>query len=120
MYKSIKELDIFISDGNYSSKYPRSDEFVDEGIPFIRGNNMIDGEIVDEDMYHINEKVAGAKMPRVSMSDFRKFDVPIPPMELQQEFAEFVAQVDKSKVAVQKALDEAQLLFDSLMQKYFG
>ena len=74
----------------------------------------------DEFVNMINEKVAGAKMPRVSMSDFRKFDVPIPTMELQKEFAEFVAQVDKSKVAVQKALDEAQLLFDSLMQKYFG
>ena len=59
MYKSIRELDIFISDGNYSSKYPRSEEFVDEGIPFIRGNNMIDGEIVDEDMYYITEKKHG-------------------------------------------------------------
>ena len=43
-----------------------------------------------------------------------------PPMELQTKFADFVKQIDKSKVAVQKALDEAQLLFDSLMQKYFG
>ena len=59
MYKSIKEWDIYISDGNYSSKYPRSEEFVDEGIPFIRGNNMIDGEIVDEDMYHITEEKHG-------------------------------------------------------------
>ena len=56
MYKSIKELDIYLSDGNYSSKYPRSEELVEEGIPFIRGNNMIDGEIVDEDMYHITEE----------------------------------------------------------------
>ena len=46
--------------------------------------------------------------------------VAIPPLELQEQFAEFVNQTDKSKVAVQKALDEAQLLFDSLMQKYFG
>ena len=38
MKKTIKELDIYISDGNYSSKYPRSEEFVEEGIPFIRGN----------------------------------------------------------------------------------
>ena len=38
----------------------------------------------------------------------------------ENEFADFVKQIDKSKVAVQKALDEAQLLFDSLMQKYFG
>ena len=44
----------------------------------------------------------------------------LPSMEKQNQFADFVKQVDKSKVAVQKALDEAQLLFDSLMQKYFG
>ena len=43
-----------------------------------------------------------------------------PPMELQTQFADFVHQVDKSKVAVQKALDETQTLFDSLMQEYFG
>ena len=45
---------------------------------------------------------------------------PIPPIELQNQFADFVQQVDKSKVAVQKALDETQLLFNSLMQEYFG
>ena len=44
----------------------------------------------------------------------------VPPIELQEQFAAFVEQTDKSKVAVQKALDEAQMLFDSLMQKYFG
>lgn len=43
----------------------------------------------------------------------------VPPIELQEQFAAFVEQVDKSKVAIQKALDEAQLLFESLMQKYF-
>lgn len=47
-------------------------------------------------------------------------DVIVPPMDEQKPFADFVKQVDKSKVAVQKALDETQLLFDSLMQKYFG
>jgi type I restriction enzyme S subunit len=36
------------------------------------------------------------------------------------QFAAFVAQVDKSKTVVQKALDDTQLLFDSLMQQYFG
>ena len=44
----------------------------------------------------------------------------VPPIELQNQFADFVKQVDKSKVAVQKALDETQMLFDSLMQEYFG
>ena len=42
------------------------------------------------------------------------------PVELQNQFADFVNQVNKSKVAVQKSLEETQLLFDSLMQKYFG
>ena len=41
-------------------------------------------------------------------------------MEQQIEFEKFITQVNKSKVEVQRALDEAQLLFDSLMQKYFG
>ena len=44
----------------------------------------------------------------------------VPPMELQNAFITFVKQVDKSKVVVQNALDEAQTLFDSLMQEYFG
>ena len=51
----------------------------------------------DEFVNMINEKVAGAKMPRVPMGDFRKFDVPVPPMEFQEQFADFVHQVDKSK-----------------------
>ena len=44
----------------------------------------------------------------------------VPPIDLQNQFADFVAQVDKHKSVVQKSLDETQLLFDSLMQKYFG
>ena len=44
----------------------------------------------------------------------------VPPLTIQQDFLCFIAQVDKSKVIVQRALDEAQLLFDSLMQQYFG
>jgi len=43
-----------------------------------------------------------------------------PPLSLQNQFAAFVAEVDKSKVEVQKALDQTQLLFNSLMQQYFG
>ena len=49
----IGESGLTISDGNYSSKYPRSDEFVERGIPFIRANNMRNGTIFDDDMYYI-------------------------------------------------------------------
>ena len=44
----------------------------------------------------------------------------VPPIEMQKQYIDFVKQVDKSKVVVKKALDEVQLLFDSLMQNYFG
>lgn len=63
---------------------------------------------------------AGSTVPHVNVADAKKFYFPLPPLELQQQFAAFVEQVDKSKIAVQQALDKAQLLFDSLMQKYFG
>lgn len=56
---------------------------------------------------------------RVPASFLENYRVSLPPIALQEQFAAFVEQTDKSKVAVQKALDEAQLLFDSLMQKYF-
>jgi len=59
-------------------------------------------------------------LPKVNRKEVSGFKTPLPPLELQNLFAEFVTQIDKSKVAVQKALDEAQLLFDSLMQEYFG
>ena len=41
-------------------------------------------------------------------------------MDIQMQFIEFCKQTDKSKAVIQKALDETQLLFDSLMQEYFG
>ena len=56
----------------------------------------------------------------INAQELRSIPIYLPPITLQHEFATFVEQVDKSKIAVQQALDKAQLLFDSLMQKYFG
>lgn len=56
----------------------------------------------------------------INQQDVLSFRMFVPPLELQEQFAAFVEQTDKSKSVVQKALDEAQLLFDSLMQQYFG
>ena len=56
----------------------------------------------------------------IQMDKLKAYPFPYPPIELQNQFAIFVEQIDKSKAVIQKALDEAQLLFDSLMQKYFG
>lgn len=59
-------------------------------------------------------------LPKVNRKEITGFRMPLPPLKLQEQFAAFVEQTDKSKAAIQKALDEAQLLFDSLMQEYFG
>jgi Restriction endonuclease S subunits len=68
----------------------------------------------------IQQYVRGAVTKTITKNDVRAVLIIVPPIELQNEFESFVAEVDKSKVVVQKALDEAQILFDSLMQEYFG
>ena len=55
----------------------------------------------------------------INAQEMQNIGLYLPPIELQRKFVQFKEQTDKSKVAVQKALDETQLLFDSLMQKYF-
>ena len=62
----------------------------------------------------------GIGVPNLHLGEIKKTKIIVPPMDKQLEFSAFVSQVDKSKFAVQKALDEAQTFFDSLMQKYFG
>ena len=59
-------------------------------------------------------------LKKITQKPFMQFEYLCPPLSLQNQFAAFVAEVDKSKVEVQKALDQTQLLFDSLMQQYFG
>ena len=56
----------------------------------------------------------------LSLQDINDLTIMLPPLDKQIEYETFVQQVDKSKVAVQKALEETQTLFDSLMQEYFG
>lgn len=64
--------------------------------------------------------IHGQTRSRVSSGQLAQLPIFVPPLSLQNQFAAFVAEVDKSKVEVQKALDQTQLLFDSLMQQYFG
>ena len=82
-------------------------------IKYLLKNDMV------HDLATINMS-GSAGQKRIQTPFFNKLKVYVPPIEEQEQFATFVKQVDKSKVVVQKALNEAQLLFDSLMQKYFG
>lgn len=73
-------------------------------------------------MESMRKKMAGrgANIQNLNQQILGTLVIPVPPIELQNQFVDFVRAIDKSKVAVQKALDETQMLFDSLMQEYFG
>ena len=68
----------------------------------------------------IEDMAVGQTMPNLNVPIVSGFQIIKPPKSVQDEYYAFVAQIDKSKVAVQKALDETQKLFNSLMQEYFG
>ena len=68
----------------------------------------------------IVEGTGGAAQQHFNVGKYNKLQLMLPPKELQDKFVEFINQIAKSKAAVQKALDQTQLLFDSLMQEYFG
>ena len=72
---------------------------------------------VNTSMYLVESSSA---QPNLLLSKINSTEIYVPDIELQNQFATFVHQVEKSKAAVQKSLDETQLLFDSLMQQYFG
>ncbi len=70
--------------------------------------------------YILRMNQVGGAQTFMGLATIKKIVITIPPVELQNRFIDFVKQVDKSKLAVKKALNETQVLFDSLMQKYFG
>ena len=181
-------------DGNHGEKHPKASEYVEEGVPFVMANNLVDGlvdysncaklkkertDALDKGFAHDGDVLITHKgtigrtaivhtpleyimlTPQVTyyrpiegiMAEYLKgyFDseyfqkemakmaaaggstrayigitnqtqlpVVIPPIDLQIKYADYVKQVDKSKVAVKKALEESRMLFDSLMQEYFG
>ncbi|VIY14656.1 type I RM modification enzyme [Streptococcus pneumoniae] len=64
--------------------------------------------------------ISGSAQPQLPITKLKKILLPLPPLALQNEFADFVVQVDKSQLAIQKSLEELETLKKSLMQEYFG
>lgn len=83
-------------------------DYIQKIISFPSFKKMMEDMAVGQTMLNLN-------VPIVS-----NFQIIKPPMEIQDRYYKFVHQVDKTKNAVQKALEETQMLFDSLMQDYFG
>ena len=75
---------------------------------------------LEDKLEYLQQQSLGGLTKYLTLKILGELEFVIPPEELQSEFEIFVTQVTKSKVAVQKALDETQILFDSLMQEFFG
>ena len=69
---------------------------------------------------YISGKVAGAKMPRVAMGEFREFAVILPPLALQQEFADKIEAIEKQKELIKQSITQTEELFNSRMDYYFN
>ena len=100
---------------------------MDRGITLLKINrHKVTSEFVAEMLKHpsiqmaMGANVHASAIGHLFMNKVKKLPAILPSMKKQIEFTTFVQQIDKSKATVQKALDETQLLFDSLMQKYFG
>ena len=76
----------------------------------LRTNNFVN---------YINDKVAGAKMPRVNMDTLRDFQIILPPIQLQNQFAERVLMIEAPKKQAQLELAKSEELFQSLLQRAF-
>ena len=98
--------------------------YCNQGFKNIIPRNVVSSiylyELLKMETEYLKSLGRGATFKEISKQIVENIRVKVPPIELQNQFATFVAQVNKSKVEVKRALDEAQLLFDSLMQKYFG
>ena len=68
----------------------------------------------------LNSKGSGTTFKEVSKSVVEKIKIPVPPLELQNDFAAFVRAVDAQKAKAQQSLDKAETLYKAMMQEYFG
>lgn len=69
---------------------------------------------------YINSRVAGAKMPRVNMTDFREFEVILPPYEFQRQFASKIDAITHQKDDIKASINLAEDLFNSRMDSFFN
>ena len=70
--------------------------------------------------FSVLRNIRGGTQKFIALKDLRDLDILVPPLELQNQFASFVQEIDKSRSRIQKSLEASQELFDSLMQEYFG
>ncbi len=129
--KYVKENDILMCNRNGSARLVGKVAMIpklDENMTFGTFMTIVRSDIYDYlfaffQMDAFREQIkfqTAVAINQISLPLLASVKVPIPPINLIDEFVAFTKQVDKSKVVIQKALEETQILFDSLMHKYFG
>ena len=89
-------------------------------IPGERTNNMFIHYWFSYFQKILESQAPESAQKNINLKILSELKVILPPLSLQNEFADFVAQVDKSQLAIQKSLEELETLKKSLMQEYFG
>ena len=89
-------------------------------IPGERTNNMFIHYWFSYFQKMLESQAPESAQKNINLKILSELKVILPPLSLQNEFADFVAQVDKSQLAIQKSLEELETLKKSLMQEYFG
>lgn len=129
--------DLLFVEGNGSpEQIGRVAVWRDNVVPCVHQNHLIKARFVGDKvlpefaMYYFmtpkgreqikRKAVSTSGLYTLSVSKVAGFTLPQPLFNQQKAFAAFAAQIDKSKEAVQQALDKTQQLFDSLMQQYFA
>jgi restriction modification system DNA specificity domain protein len=110
----------------YDDSVPFENVRINSGMVILRMNKSVMTEVFFMEQFKlqlqsIKGKIAsGSAQPQLPISTMSKIRILLAPMALQEQFAAFVEQTDKSKLAVQKGLQELEILKKSLMQQYFG
>ena len=90
-----------------------------DGVETIFLKALLSSPAIRAEMSKVSTGSSGS-MQNISMAKFRKLPAFLPPLALQQEFASFVQQVDKSRFVAQRQIEKLQMLYDKLAQDYFG
>ena len=101
---------------------------VNQHVSVLRCSDMVNSiflcyQIINDSYQNLLKKIGtsgGATREAITKKQIEDLEVILPPLELQNKFANFVRGTDKSKLAVKKSLEELEILKKSLMQKYFA
>lgn len=110
----------------YTDDIPYKNIRINSGMVILRMNKKLINELFFIEQFRmilkdIRDKIAsGTAQPQLPISTMNKIKMLIPPLSLQNQFAAFVIQVDKSKEKVKETLEKAETLKKKLMQDYFG